>query len=111
LFVTACGGRKDDNPVIPPETSPLSGGYIGFAVITASFTHIVSEPEEDSGSIGYLRRGSMVRVMKRQAVKTGTRFVSWVLIDGEHQGWLKEEVMDIYDNERQAKTASDAMGN
>jgi hypothetical protein len=49
--------------------------------------------------------------MKRQAVKTGTRFVSWVLIDGQQRGWLKEDVMDIYDNESQAKTASDAMTN
>jgi hypothetical protein len=117
IAAASCGGRKDDNPVIPPETSPLSRDYIGFAVITASFTHIVAAPEENSNSIGYLRRGSLVRVMKRQAVKTGNTFVSWVLIDGEQQGgpqgapqgWLKEEVMDIYDNESQAKTASDAM--
>jgi hypothetical protein len=115
IFLAACGGRKDDNPVIPPETSPLSGEYIGYAVITASFTHVVSSPEENSGSIGYLRRGSLARVIKRQAVKTGARFVSWVLVDVENenvpQGWLKEDVMDIYDNESQAKTASDAMTN
>jgi hypothetical protein len=115
LYAAACSGKKDDNPVIPPETSPLSRDYIGFGVVSASFTHIVAAPEENSNSIGYLRRGSLVRVMKRQAVKTGTRFVSWILIDGDPQGapqgWLKEEVMDIYENESQAKTASNSISN
>ena len=50
-------------------------------------------------------------------------FVTWVLTDenahgasadvsrgtAAPSGWLKEEVMNIYDNESQAKTASETM--
>ena len=83
-------------------------------MITASFTHISADPVEDSPSIGYLRRGSLVRIIKRQTIKTNNDFVSWVLTDGSPEekdaaGWLKEEVMDIYDNESQARTASESL--
>jgi hypothetical protein len=105
----ACSGRKDETPVIPPVTSPLTRDHIGYGVITASFTHITSEPSEDSSSLGYLRRGSLVRIIKRQNVKTGVAFESWVRVDGVQNGWLKEEVMDIYNTESQAKTASESI--
>ena len=109
-----CNGKKEDGPVIPPVTSPLSREYIGFGVITASFTHLTAAPVDDSPSIGYLRRGSLVRIIKRQTIKTDNIFVSWVLTDGTADdintgGWLKEEVMDIYDNESQARTASETV--
>ncbi len=105
----ACSARKDDVPVIPPLTSPLSGDYIGYGVITDSFTHITSEPSEDSQSLGYLRRGSLVRITKRQTVRTGNAFVSWVQMESEQNGWLKEEVMNIYSSESQAKIASESV--
>jgi hypothetical protein len=111
-----CTAKKDENSVVPPPTSPLSGVYVGFGVITASFTHVMAEPDENSSSLGYLRRGSLVRILKRQLVKTGDNFVSWVLTEenqGEPavnepvvRGWLKEEVMEIYDSESRAKTAA-----
>jgi hypothetical protein len=34
---------------------------------------------------------------------------SWVLVDGNYQGWLQEAVIDIYDNEAQAKTAAESL--
>jgi hypothetical protein len=106
----ACGTKKEESPVIPPVTSPLSREYIGFGVIKASFTHVTADPGEDSSSLGYLRRGSLVRVLRRQAVKSGGGFGSWVLIDGnQQQGWLKEEFLDIYDSESRARTASESM--
>jgi len=105
----ACSARKDDVPVIPPLTSPLSGDYIGYGVITDSFTHITSEPSENSPSLGYLRRGSLVRIIKRQTVRTGGAFVSWVQMESEQNGWLREEVMDIYNSESQAKIASESV--
>jgi len=105
----ACYAKKEETPVIPPVTAPLSRGYIGFGVITASFTHVTADPAEDSPSMGYLRRGSLVRVIRRQAVKTSGGFVSWVLTEGNQQGWLKEEVMDIYETEGQARTAAESM--
>ena len=114
LSLIDCNGKKEDGPVIPPVTSPLSRDYIGFGVITASFTHLTADTVDGSPSIGYLRRGSLVRIIKRQTIKTENNFVSWVLTDGTADdintgGWLKEEVMDIYDNESQAKTASETV--
>jgi hypothetical protein len=109
MSVLACSGRKDETPVIPPVTSPLSRDHIGYGVITVSFTHITPEPSQDSVSLGYLRRGSLVRIIKRQNVKVGSVYESWVQVDGEQNGWLKEEIMDIYDTESQAKTASESI--
>jgi len=109
IVLCSCLLKKEESPVIPPETSPLSQDYIGYGVITNSFTHITADPSEDSPSQGYLRRGSLVRIIRRQSVKTGNVFVSWVLIEDSQYGWLKEEVMDIYSSENQAKTASESM--
>jgi hypothetical protein len=109
LMVTSCGAKRDENPVIPPVTGPLTRDYIGYGVITESFTHITNDPSDDSESLGYLRRGSLVKVIRRQTVKTGNVFVSWVLIDGEQNGWLKEEVMNIYESDSQAVTASESI--
>jgi hypothetical protein len=116
LFSGACSGKKEDIPVIPPVTSPLSGNYIGFGVLTASYTHVIEKPEEGSASIGYLRRGDLVRIIKRQIVSTKGAASSWVLIyepsaGGSRalQGWLRENEMDIYDNESRAKTAARIM--
>jgi hypothetical protein len=112
FFIAALGScliKKEESPLIPPETSPLSQEYIGYGVITNSFTHITADPSEESPSLGYLRRGSLVRIIRRQSVKTPAGFVSWVLIEDSQYGWLKEEVIDIYSNESQAKTASESM--
>jgi len=103
----SCKAAKEEAPVNPPETSLLSRNYIGYGVITDSFTHICLDPSEQSESLGYLRRGTLVKVIRRQALKIADGYVSWVLIDTEPQGWLKEDVLDIYDNESQAKTASE----
>jgi len=105
----ACTANREESPVIPPVTSPLSREYIGFGVIKDSFTHVTLDPAEDSRSMGYLRRGSLVRILRRQTVRTSSGFVSWVLIEEDDQGWLKEDVMDIYDNESQARTAAESM--
>jgi len=109
FFLYSCDSKKEEIPVIPPITSPLSGDYIGFGVITDSFTHLTADPSQDSPSIGYLRRGSRVRIIRRQIIKTQDGFVSWVLTDGSHQGWLREDVMNIYNNENQAITASELL--
>jgi len=123
VMLTFCNNKKEEIPVIPPLTSPLSRDYIGFGVITSSFTHIKAEPFEDGHSIGYLRRGSLVKIIRRQTIKMQDVFVTWVLTDANAQrtagddssgtstpsGWLKEDVMNIYDNESQAKTASESI--
>jgi len=109
LFQVACNVKKDEAPVIPPETSPLSRDYIGYGVIILSYTHVTEDPSADSSSLGYLRRGSIVRVVRRQTVKTVAGPVSWVYIDGDIRGWLKEDAMSIYDSEGRAKTAAESM--
>ena len=108
LLFFACTGRKDEAPVTPPVTSPLSRNYIGYGVITVSFTHVAAEPSENSPSIGYLRRGTMVHVLRRQPARENG-FSSWVFVEGSFRGWLKEDVMIIYSNESQARTASESM--
>jgi hypothetical protein len=113
LTLYSCSARREEISVIPPVTSPLSRDYIGFGVITSSFTHVTADPSEGSSSIGYLRRGSLVRIVRRQTIRTQNGFVSWVLTDGGVHGtavtagWLREEVMDIYNTESQARTASE----
>jgi len=109
FLLVSCDNKKEEIQVIPPVTSPLSSEYIGFGVITDSFTHVTADPSQDSPSIGYLRRGSRVRIIRRQIIKTQDGFISWVLTDGQQQGWLKESVMDIYNNENQAITASELL--
>jgi len=105
----SCTANKEEMPVIPPLTSPLSGEYIGFGVIKDSFTHVTAEPSEDSESYGYMRRGSLVKIISRQVIRTSGGFASWVLVEGPPDGWLKEEVMDIYGSAGQAETASESM--
>jgi hypothetical protein len=109
LFLCACYGKKEESPVIPPVTSPLSGEYIGFAVINVSFTHVMAQPEEGSESLGYLRRGSLVRVIERRTITSTGGPRTWVLTEGPPRGWLREDVMDIYGSESQAKTASESV--
>jgi len=109
LSLCSCGTKKEEISVVPPVTSPLSGDYIGFGVIKESFTHISTDPSQESPSLGYLRRGSRVKIVRRQTVKTAEGYISWVLMEGQQQGWLKEDVMDIYNNENQAITASELL--
>jgi hypothetical protein len=80
-------------------------------VITASFTHISAEPGDSSHSLGYLRRGSLVKIVKRQTIRVNNNFVSWVQLDINdiQNGWLEESVMNIYSSEGQAKTASESI--
>jgi hypothetical protein len=108
-FASSCGGKKEEAPVIPPVTSPLSRSVIGFGVINASYTHVTAEPVDGGISPGYLRRGSLVRVLERRTVKNGASSESWVLVDGTYRGWLRETLVDIYDNEGRALTAAEAM--
>jgi hypothetical protein len=113
LFIAACDGRKEETPVIPPLSSPLSQAYIGYGVVNVSYTRISAGTAEDNAaesSPGYLRRGSVVRIHERRLVKNGGKAESWVLVEGDSRGWLRESLIDIYDNESQAVTASESMG-
>jgi hypothetical protein len=140
LFLSACSGKKEETPVIPPLTSPLSQSFIGYGVVNVSYTRVIANPEEDSpegpegktpegafpeetvpeGTIpegvasgSYLRQGSVVRIVQRRQVKNQDKLESWVQVDGASEGgagWLRESLVDIYDSEPQARTASESMG-
>ena len=128
FFLSACNGKKEETPVIPPLTSPLSQSFVGFGVVNVSYTRVTAAPEEDSleydgggeitasGSASYLRQGSVVRILQRRQVKSQDKLESWVQVDESgagstgSAGWLRESLVDIYDSEGQARTASEAMG-
>jgi hypothetical protein len=124
LVLAACGRKTSEIPVIPPATPPLSRPVIGYGVVNVSYTHVLEEPGEGGVSIGYLRRGSLIRVLERRAIIIGAGAESWVLAEefspqgpkgpqgspqGSYQGWIRENVVDIYDNEFQANTAVGSM--
>lgn len=116
LFImVSCSVKKEESPALPPLTSPLSQPYIGFGVVNVSYTRIVAVPGEEHAdehsSGGYLRRGSVVRILRRQTLKTQEKSESWVLVEGPTAGWLRETLLDIYASEAQAMTGSEAMGN
>lgn len=114
FFIFSCNGKKEETPILLPLTSPLSQSYIGFGVINVSYTRVTALPgkenSDESSSPGYLRRGSVVHILKRQMIKSQEKPESWVLVEGSCTGWLKETLVDIYNSEAQANTASAAMG-
>jgi len=94
---------------MPPPTSPLSQAYIGYGVINVSYTRVNSTPDDEGDSPGYLRRGSVVRIVERRLLRSEAAGESWVNVEGAFNGWLRESLVDIYDNEPQAQTASNAI--
>jgi len=125
FLLSACSGKKEETPVIPPLTSPLSQSFVGYGVVNVSYTRVAAQPEEDgsenapegvpagNASGSYLRQGAVVRVLQRRQVKIQDKLESWVQVDGASAGsagWLRESLVDIYDSESQARTASESMG-
>lgn len=121
IFVSlfsGCRRQSEELPLIPPTTPPLTREYIGFAVVNVSFTHLLDKP--GGVSQGYLRRGTVVRIIERSIDRTNSE--SWIFAEGNYQtnsntpgstavtrGWLQESTVDIFDNESQANTASKAL--
>jgi hypothetical protein len=103
----ACSRDNREVVLTPPLSPPLSRPVIGYGVITKSYTHLTETPDQAGASRGYLRRGSVIRVMERRSVIASDRAESWVLVEGDSRGWLPEEEVDIYDNEGQARTAAE----
>jgi hypothetical protein len=95
--------------VIPPPTPPLSRSVIGYGVISVSYTHIVSEPSPSAFSLGYLRKSSVVKVLERRSVNNGGVAESWVLVGDSPRGWLREDVIRVYDSEAKARTVAESL--
>jgi len=116
VLFPGCGRSADDLPVVPPITHPLVRQYIGYGVVNVSFTHLLNAPGPNGVSMGYLRRGTVVRIIERRTITSKGKTESWVLAEGNYegsgvpsQGWLEETTVAVYDNEPMAKTASKAM--
>jgi hypothetical protein len=109
FLICSCTRTAEDVSVTPPPTSLLSRQFIGYGVISSSYIHITGEPAADGVSLGYLRMGSIVRVLERRSVNTESGVESWVLVDDIHQGWLREDQIQVYDSEAQAKTAAEIL--
>jgi hypothetical protein len=83
---------------------------VGYGVINVSYTHVVDQPSANAVSLGYLRQGSIVRIMERRSIADSHGVAeSWVFVDGNYRGWLQEAVVNVYDNEAQAKTAGESL--
>jgi hypothetical protein len=117
LLAISCTKRQEETPLEPPPTNPLARDHIGYGVVNASFTHVENEPGQNGISLGYLRKGSMVKIIERRPLTDQGNVEIWVLIesdyqgslDGKIQGWLRESSVEIYDNESRAFTASENM--
>ena len=111
LSLSACSLRREEKPISPPVTFPLSQSYIGYGVINVSYTLLSAGIEESGPSPGHLRQGDVVRIIERRMVKNEGKTEVWVLIEGTVKGWIKESLIDIYGNESQAVTAAGQMKN
>ncbi|MDR1399280.1 MAG: hypothetical protein LBJ41_05095 [Treponema sp.] len=110
LLLCSCVRSNEEPPVIPPLTNPLSSPVVGYGVVRVSYTHVVDEPNPNALSLGYLRQGSIVKVIERRSITNAQGVTEpWVLMDGNYQGWLQELVIDIYNNEAQARTAAESL--
>jgi hypothetical protein len=107
LAAASCSPRSVEKQLVLPVSPLLSRDLIGYGVIVVSYTHVLDQPQRDAPSQGYVRKGSIVRVLERRLVQQDGKGISWVLIDGDYQGWLEEGNIQIYDNESRAKTASE----
>jgi hypothetical protein len=70
---------------------------------------VLNDPEQNEVSLGYLRRGSIVRILERRSINIREAPELWVLVEGTYRGWLREAMLDIYDLEAQAETAAENM--
>jgi hypothetical protein len=125
LSLGGCNLKKEEPKVSPPLTFPLSQSYIGYGVINVSYTRLSSDIDESAStssattatggsSAGYLRQGSVIRIIERRLVKNEEKTEVWALVvsaEGSTKGWIKESLIDIYGNESQAVTASKSIRN
>jgi hypothetical protein len=118
LLPLSCN-RTEELRLEPPAMAPLSREEIGYGVVNVSYTHAADEPGGRGASLGYLRRGSVVRILERRiparpAAGSRTALESWVLVEGggagfSVPGWLPESVIDVYSTEAQAETAAETL--
>jgi hypothetical protein len=116
VLTLSCNRSAEEQPVMPPATHPLARDYIGYGVVNVSFTNLLSENSPSAVSQGYIRKGTIVRIVERAQVNNKGKLESWVLGESNYQtagalsrGWLQESVLLVFDSESQANTASKTM--
>ncbi|MDR2740237.1 MAG: hypothetical protein LBB68_10470 [Treponema sp.] len=109
LILGACSRAVDEIPFTPPVTPPLTRSVIGYGVISGSYTQVQSDPAPDSVSLGYLRRGSVTAILERRIITTRGAPEVWIRVNTPYRGWIREEAVQIYANEAQARTASESL--
>jgi hypothetical protein len=119
VFTFSCTRSTEEQPVTPPATHPLARDYIGYGVVNVSFTNLLNENGPNAVSRGYIRRGTVIRIIERAQVNNRGKIESWVLGESNYQpsgtsgagsgGWLRESALLVFDNESQANTASKTM--
>jgi len=115
-FTFSCNRSSEEQPVLPPATHPLARECIGYGVVNVSFANLLSENGPKAVSQGYIRRGTILRIIERARTNNSGKIESWVLGESNYQasgavsrGWLQEASLLIFDNESQAITASKTM--
>jgi hypothetical protein len=108
LAAVSCGRAAAERPVIPPPTDPLRRAFIGYGVVSVYYPPVLDEPG-GGNTLGYLRRGSLVRVLERRPPEGAGSAEPWVLVEGTCRGWLPERVIQVYENEAQARTAAESL--
>ena len=115
FFCIGCNRTSDEVPLTPPLSHPLSRDYIGYGVVTASFERLLNEPGSEVDS-GILRRGTVVRIIERRSEMNRGSLEIWVFVEGNYEGenisrgWLREAILDVFDSESRAITASRSTG-
>ena len=117
LAFFSCRRGVEEVPVIPPPTNPMVREFIGYGVVNVSFIHLLQEPFQDNLSLGFLRKGSLVKITERRFLKNRGSIETWLEVEAEYsgaqegkiQGWLRESSVNVYDNEFQAITAAGIM--
>jgi hypothetical protein len=109
VILAACIRNTSEEPIILPQSPPLSRLEIGYGVVNSSYTHVMDKPDKGGVSPGYLRRGSIVKVLERVSVRNRETSETWLLVSGAFEGWIVEEAVNIYSNEAQARTAAERM--
>jgi len=109
LFVAACSGRGDGGSALPPETRPISRPGVGYGVVSVPHARLGAEPSSAAAAAGHARMGDVLRVSERRVVREGAGSAAWLLAEGEESGWIREELVHVYDNEQQARSAARSM--
>jgi len=101
--------RREETQVQPPETFLLSQPHIGYGVVNVLYARIDSDLGAGSAAVGHMRQGTIVRVMERRQVMSGGRSESWLFVEGDSAGWIREDFVNVYANLPQARTAAAEM--